>query len=650
MKARWRLLDSFLVRVRILRFLRRGHLWSFLRNRTREVLIEKVNIPLRFSWLLKLWVQKRLVLGRRALLKFFPTLRHLDWMFLIMPGVTSPSQKRFFIPKGQKPDEFIRKIQSSGINFAVLRWGHEISSIGPGEDIDLLVARQDAASLLGSLTKLDRGGQPVDVYVVDESTGEVSGRYFEPNLAKQILDQKNLINGIPVPAVQDEFDSLSFHLIFHKKETLEGSGRNPIDLARIKTRLRELSKQSSSLTACLAKGTNSLLERLLTRGYLPPLETINGYARQDDFYRHILEMLGNFDFPKLERDALVFIFREEALNSHRQEELVDMLHKWGLYTIFSHRLSSSETRNLKNQSRGGNWGKGPYMRSGGAPSLVVVCFDSFATFEGADENHLGFKNRSYEIKEQLRRQLNSRRLFWHQSNMVHSPDNAFEAHQVLDSLGSNLQAEMVNQTCRDLRKSFRAPVDKLTPIGFSSKGRTRVFHAERDGESVFLKVFAKGHESKLLNEVTVYEEMSPISKLLLSPLSSGENWLLLPWVEDIKPVLTKAQLVSLVKAKSKEIFDFLDDASNLGFVPIDLTPQNLIVKRDASLLFVDFEFWSRGEVNRIENSPLFRGLDETPIEDSMPAGWQPGLERWDFSWGGLGLKSSRLMKHYHRHL
>ena len=647
MKARWRPLDSFLVRIRILRFLRRGERWSFLRNRAQDVLIEKVNIPLRFSWLLMLWVQKRLVLGRRSLLKFFPTLRHLDWMFFLMPGVTSPSQKRFFIPKGQKPDEFIRKIQSNGINFAVLRWGLEISSIRPGEDIDLLVARQDAASLIASLTKLNWGGQPVDVYVVDEATGGVSERYFESNLGKQILDQKTIIDGIPVPAAQDEFDSLSFHLIFHKKETLEGTGRNPIDLARIKTRLQELSKQSSSLDACLAKGTDGLLDRLFKRGYLPPLETINGYGRQDDFYKHILEMLGNFDFPKLEKDALVFIFREEALNSHRQEELIAMLHKWGLHTIFSHRLSSNETQNLKNLSRGGNWGKGPYMRSGGPPSLVAVCFDSFANFERAHENHLDFKNKSYEIKEQLRKQLNSRRFFWHQSNMVHSPDNSFEARQVLDSLNSNLEAETVNETCRDLRKSFRVPVDELTPLGFSRKGRTRVFHGKRDGESVFLKVFAKGHESKLLNEVTVYEEMSPRSKLLLSPLSSGENWLLLPWVEDIKPVLTKAQLRSLIKANSKEIFDFLDDASNLGFVPIDLTPQNLIVKEDASLTFVDFEFWSRGEVNRIENSPLFKGLDETPIEDSMPAGWQPGLERWDFSWRGLGLKSSHLMRHYH---
>jgi len=130
-------------------------------------------------------------------------------------GRTVLSRRRY-IPAALGVEGFFRELRKRETHYAVLRWFDSLPHLDPGEDIDMLVADADLASVADLFA---RDGIPCDLYSVSGLPGSSQRGmpYFPPEAAERLLSRAVELQGLyRVPCPEDYFLSLAYHAVYHK--------------------------------------------------------------------------------------------------------------------------------------------------------------------------------------------------------------------------------------------------------------------------------------------------------------------------------------------------------------------------------------------------------------------------------------------------
>ncbi len=344
---------------------------------------------------------------------------------------------------------FFQVLNQAEIPYVVLRWFEEVPLTPLEEkeavnDIDFLFRHSDLKKMV-RIGSQHPGHILAEFYSVSGKKG-TSARglpYYPPALATRIIENRILYkNTFYIPAPYEHFQSLCFHLVFHKGyESGLPINKNTPPKHRAK-------RDYPSLLQQLADEQNITLEQPVT------LESIDRYLSESQWtmpydlkrrwqftqkewieYLCKAEEERDFTYAKKIPDLIVFLIRSDASDS--PEILQATIHKIKKHFTIEQTIElSDESQNRVIQNvRGGNW-----LEHGGKklipPTFALLCFDPAP--DPFTENHPDFKksphitNANVLLKNQIRTQINSEFPSANKKrSVVHSSDNTMEAHHHL---------------------------------------------------------------------------------------------------------------------------------------------------------------------------------------------------------------------------
>jgi hypothetical protein len=541
---------------------------------------------------------------------------------------------------------FFAGLKAAGVDYALLRWPDELADLPAGQDLDLLVADEDVPRI-EQLTERLPGTIPLDVYSVSGLPGTDFHQmaYFPPQHARRILERARWLAGLyRVPCAEDHFLSLAYHALYHKGP----SSGLPSSLLGSQASRGARRDYAGSLRACaMAQGCDADLSLegldlfLHARGWRPPLDVLSRLSHHNPWVRRRIEPLmkeANREHPGL----AVFFIRSVALELGLQAEIVDQLQAEGFTVLAERRLTEPQRRRVQRGVRGGNWGRGPYARSGGEPIVAVVCVDLKPLppepFLQNRNPHLA--NSRLLIKRAIRENLNARLPLAQQCNMLHSSDNTAEALAYLE-LALPGEAPSFLRAVRALEGAFATAlpvVRDLTEMGRRAKVEVILF----EGRLAVKKTFRPGLERFLARERFALEQLSPRVPAIPPLLASGDNYVIMPYYRDVLrrnkesrrllPRLWPLRTVRQALAAVRSCYD-------QGYSLIDFSTQNVVVDRKAGLKVIDFEFLHCYE----QRPPSFeQAYDFTGIPPDFQGDFPYGVLGFDLRWRpfvGLDLHS-----------
>ena len=548
-----------------------------------------------------------------------------------------------YIPVGNSRIKFLSALDILGVNYVVLRWGDHVRSLPEYEDIDILYSEKDLWKITGQLQKTS-SPWPVDLYPSAQKLTLSSGGSSFPNaLLDRILQNKiRTVDNICVPDDETYFYSLAYHLLFHKRSTLEEASQLSSPFHHIAKTLSDLTEKLHGSESA-AIGSRVLIESLDAEGFLPSIETISGIVEGHPKLGAVFKDFFRENGGRVSPHLTVFVVRESFSDPVVVNGITALLFEHGFHVIDRIELEKLQTERVSEVSRGGNWSGGPYPRSGGRPKVLLVCFDPFPEISPAGHAVLETLNKRYEVKTKVRDDINSRFFSpFTQSNGIHSPDTAEEVLELLDALGSESLGSKYLQ-------EVDAIVHRMTPKGFSktmdlskTKERSRVMKGELEGRLVFVKTYAPGFAFLATNEAHFLEQFSGYYSFLPRLVDKGTNWICLEWLELRE--LDKQQTRKLIRGYENQLIEFLTAFTREGFFVGDFGPNSLHQTTSGELKVLDFEFaYKIDRGHQLEKSPYFTDRQEI-FDLHMPSGWLPGLEKWDFLWAGTSLSKRKIKK------
>jgi hypothetical protein len=153
----------------------------------------------------------------------------------------------------------------------------------------------------------------------------------------------------------------------------------------------------------------------------------------------------------VENEVILYIIRQWAVDNHKSEYIVQEIEK-NHEIIAIHKLTPEEIKKTSLYCRGGNWSRGPFLKSGGCPAVFVVAFDDNPQTPNPDYklSHPFIKNENIFIKENIRSAINSKLPFFLRANPLHSTDDEYESLDVLRRVNYSL-FEKVNKAIQKYR-------------------------------------------------------------------------------------------------------------------------------------------------------------------------------------------------------
>ncbi len=345
------------------------------------------------------------------------------------------STARHFIAPSLGIAGFLRALEEKGIRYVVLRWFEDLPQLPPGEDLDLLVADDDAEQVR-ALASSRPGLVPCDLYSVSGRPGTAyrNMAYFPPALAEGILARAvRQRAGYRIPSPPDHFLSLAYHALYHKgaasglpSRLLETQAAPEHDYAAT------LGALARSLRIEVPLTLEHLDEHLASQGWRPPLDTLGRLARRNAWVARRIAGLVAGDAQEY-RGLVVFLVRQRALELGFADEIAERLASRGFEIVLRRALSPDAAERVRLHARGGNWERGPYPRSGGPPALALVAFDPspLAPTRGEEAEHPGLENARILAKTAIRDALNARLPAGERCNWLHSSDHAWGAREYL---------------------------------------------------------------------------------------------------------------------------------------------------------------------------------------------------------------------------
>lgn len=523
---------------------------------------------------------------------------------------------RRYLPAGLDVTRFFELLKEHDVCYVVLRWFDTLPHVDEDEDIDVLVADEDLDFVQSLLVTRppSRGGQKLDVYSVSGLPGSDFGGvpYYPPQFARRVLANAVWLRDLfRVPDLEHHFDSLSYHAVFHKGYASGLLAGVPSDRPRQATDHdyeAVLAGLANQLGTPLAPNLDTLDLHLHSKGLRPPLDTLERLLPRnpwiyDRFFR---------DQPEIEQlwhGLVVFVLRERAA-----DQVVEARHeldRQGFEVLEVVRLDQSQREAASHRIRGGNWERGPWPVSGGAPSVYLIAYDVAPRLSKPADGR-GLNERIPAAKELLRRRLlhgvEPSALY----NPVHSSDNGAQALDYLEALGDPQQEDRTRVLVQRLVDECTFPYPVLRSLSAQARrAQVAVVDHPVHGPSV-CKVFRPGAARFFERELRARTELADLPEMP-ELLDRGDNWLVTPLYADdrshVVRVLPGPGDVQLTQHASRALVRLAADLHARKLFLLDLSTQNLLSDPAVGLKVIDLEFLQEYETPppALIDSYTFRG-------------------------------------------
>lgn len=559
-------------------------------------------------------------------------------------GTYTCGSERFFVAKGpgRRPARarhylspvwgvqgFIRHAEDAGLHYAALRWFETLPELEPGEDLDILVADQHLDKLHELLAE-EPGTIPVDVYSETGLSGaDYQGvAYYPPPLARALLERAvHHASGCRVPCAEDHLRSLAYHAVYHKGD------RSGLASSLLDRRVEDPEHDYEAALATLSQAVGVDLELTLEgvddylgrEGWRPPLDTLRRLAVSNPWIERRFLLA---EEPSLgEPETAVFFLRERATQVVPVDEVLRELDHLGFDVVTVRDLDAPARERCAAEARGGNWGRGPFPVSGGAPATVIV-----ALHHGPPPPRPGVRRRYPRLsnmdvlraKRRIRDLVAARIEPSQQFNPMHSADTDSEAWEyialALPDDVANLRAEVQRR-----REGYRTDVPVLRLLSRGRRAKVEIVES-RHGMAV-RKTFAEGYLRHMERELEGMRLLRPHIPEIPEVLETGPNWFTTRYYENqLEGIGDGQRLVPLPLVRA--MVDVLRRIHEQGFDVVDAKPQNFLLDPRHGLKIIDLEFLHRYETEPPEfaSSYSFVGVP-ADYRGDVPFSWS-----YDWRW------------------
>jgi hypothetical protein len=533
---------------------------------------------------------------------------------------------RRYLRSGLSLEELFDTLNQHGVRYVVLRWFETLPSVDAGEDIDILVADEDLEFVGTLLTRhvVPPRRQKFDVYTVSGLPGsERDGLpYFPRDLANAVLAGSSLRDGrYRVPSAQDHFDSLAYHVLYHKGVGVglpETTADEPPRSGGDHDYAGVLARLAADLQLSVPITMQDLDSYLAGKGLRPALDTLDKLGEKNQWlHDHLHATLGPADagIPGL----AVFILRAKA--AHLLEDLYEELRREGWEPLETVPLDPSTAARAADTVRGANWGRGPFPVAGGGPLAYVIAYDLSASADGHATEPARISRSKTAIRRRLMRSVPTHEHF----NPLHSSDNPRQALEYLDLLGDTGLLDRLRARIDGIRATmeFPYPVIQLLPSG-RRRALIAVVQHPVHGECV-CKLFYPNAGRFLERELRARTEFAWLPEVP-TLLESGPNWMLTHRLIDtrahVRRQLPGVRRIQLTPTASLALARMVRDLHEHGVFLLDLSHFNLLSDREQGLKVLDWEFLQDfpDGLPELEESPTVLGRPQGLKGVDVPLG------------------------------
>lgn len=546
-----------------------------------------------------------------------------------------PRGHRRFIDSTLGVSGFLRVMKEEGVNYVVLRWFDALPHVEPGEDIDILVADDDIEIMTSYMKSSgSKGDVPCDVYSVSGLPGSSSRKmpYYPVPIARQILDNAVWVNDIVrAPSPDHYFLSLCYHVVYHKGYS-SGVPSEDVERDRKVTPCKDhdyvgtLERLGRESTLSLGKLDITLegLDRVLSdAGWKPAHDTLEKLSLKNQWVGDLLYSEA-VDVPDYLRGVSVFLVREEGRD--HLDAIKRILFDQGFDHVLEGKIPPDRVSQAVAGIRGGNWGKGPWPKSGGLPAFFYIVYDAKPLQPGEEvaKEHPGLDNERISMaKKRIRDYYNRRIEPQERCNIVHSADNACQAISYINLVDPE-SVSLVEKVARRKFSEFVTPFEVVADLSKHSR-RAKVELINYHGKKAICKTFKEGREHYLEREV-VAREVGAGLREVSAILEVGKNYIVMEFYEGsidkisrTRPFLHgNAYLPIWAIERMKRIIVYYRER---GYECVDFSPRNVLVDSDNDLKVIDFEFLQKVEAPS-------EGLDGNLAWYSAPEGFKGDWPQW----------------------
>jgi hypothetical protein len=553
--------------------------------------------------------------------------------FVAVKVVRRRTTTRRFASQIGGPGAFLEALDRGGIRYTVLRWFETLPHIEPGEDLDLLVDDDDLPAVQ-ALLDADPGTIPVDLYSVSGRPGTDfrGSAYYRPDLARRILDRAVAgPGGHRVPSPDDHLHSLAYHAVYHKGlrsgvPSLDGE-RDPRPEHDYLSVLEDL---AGRLGHRLPRTLEELDDDLAAAGWRPTTDALRRLSVGNPW---LADHLGP-TLDGLGPEPSVFLLRERALAVISPAELRTTLEALDFEVLVVHELSPEATARCLAHARGGNWDRGPFPVSGGAPTLAVVGLHYRprrpTSREATRYPHLTNAD-TLTAKLVVRGLVDQRVPPAERFNPLHSSDNVAEAWEYIDLALPHDIAAGIRATVADRAAGWQDP--EGTREVLSVGRRARVVVVDRGQGPLVRKTYAppfvrlKDREVAVMRELAGHPAIPPV-------LAEGPTWFETCWYHDRMPAVTTGRRATMLPLRVvRQMVAVLSELNDAGWDLVDAKPGNFVLD-DSGLHVIDFEFARRrtGPPPPLAETIAFAGPPSEPDGD-LPVSDLSYEQRWLYATG-----------------
>jgi hypothetical protein len=325
-------------------------------------------------------------------------------------------------------DEFFSWMDHEGFAYVVLRNADELvqryPEPGSKNDVDLLVADAAIEAIGRKYGRVSRrAGVKCDVYSLQAGHGAdfLGHAYFPAPLAGSLVAHRvRSERRFYIPAAQDSFDSLLFHIAYHKAETSGFKDDQPVSDGATKYHpvLHRLMKALGIKVPLTLRGFH---EYLASRGYAPTFDRLAAYV-QNDFAHHRKGRFFARLFTHQPGEMNLFVIRAAAVQRRAHISLIHWLRRH-YRILFLKRIDFYARAILSRRMRGNKW------RRGGKPWIALVVFDRKPVATSTEDRkvHPLVFNKTQFVKREMRDWFVANHPVRDSANPIHSTDNEAEA-------------------------------------------------------------------------------------------------------------------------------------------------------------------------------------------------------------------------------
>jgi len=415
--------------------------------------------------------------------------------------------------------------------------------------------------------------------------------YFPPRLAEAILSDARPHGGLcRVPSPEHHFLSLAYHALYHKGERSglsDGSGHRSKQAEHDYTAI--LGGLADDLGIDVEITLEGLDRYLDEHSWRPPRDMLERLAVGNRWARRLTS-----DNANLPEDAGlgVFVVRQLGLEGNGLEKIKSLLEQQGFEILAEKVLSPRESQYAATCIRGGNWGRGPWKVSGGAPAAAVVTYDPEPIKPTSRQlrQFPRLTNARLLVKKKIRDAFNAGLPEEQRCNVLHSSDNGHESLDYIRILIPEA-AEDLQRRAERIQSAYATDEPVLKSITRFGR-RAKIELIELDGRPAVKKTFKPHQCGYLANEASALRQLAPLVPEVSPLLRVDRNSLVMPYYEDVlRYKRSSGKLFPL--ATAKQAVAALGKVYEAGYALIDAHVENVLVDRREGLKLIDFEFCHR---------------------------------------------------------